>query len=331
MDPFTQGALGAALPQSVSNQKKLTTTTWLGCLSGMAPDLDILIRSSSDPMLFLEFHRQFTHSFIFIPLGALLCCLVFYRWSGKHLSFIQSYIVCVLGYGTHALLDACTTYGTQLFWPFSDIRIAWNSVSVVDPLATIPLLILVIAAMRTSKPLYARIGLIWLISYLLIGTVQRDRAESAGWELARLRGHEPVDLSAKPGFASILLWKVIYEYDDRYYVDAVRTGWNPKIYPGDSVVKLDSTRDLPWLDLNSQQASDLNRFAWFSADYLAVDKNDPNFVVDMRYSILPNEVNALWGIRLTPTARKQDHAEYLARRDTSPERLTLLLQMLSGE
>jgi len=33
----------------------------LGFLSGMAPDLDILIRSSTDPLLSLEYHRQFTH------------------------------------------------------------------------------------------------------------------------------------------------------------------------------------------------------------------------------------------------------------------------------
>ncbi|GAL32009.1 integral membrane protein [Vibrio maritimus] len=38
----------------------------LGLLSGLAPDIDVLIRSSHDPLLFLEFHRQFTHSLLFI-------------------------------------------------------------------------------------------------------------------------------------------------------------------------------------------------------------------------------------------------------------------------
>ena len=42
----------------------------IGFLSGLAPDLDIFIRSESDPLLFLEFHRQFTHSLIFIPFVA---------------------------------------------------------------------------------------------------------------------------------------------------------------------------------------------------------------------------------------------------------------------
>lgn len=331
MDPITQGALGAALPQSFSHKDKLKTTTWLGCLAGMAPDLDVFIQSASDPMLFLEFHRQFTHSFAFIPFGALICCLLFYRWSRKNLSLVQSYTVCLLGYGTHALLDACTTYGTQLFWPFSDLRIAWDSVSVVDPLVTLPLLVLVVTAMRTGKTLYARMGLAWVISYMLLGAFQKQRAESAAWELAGRRGHAPVALSAKPGFASILLWKVIYEFEDKYYVDAIRTGLSTKIYEGDSILKLNTSRDLAWLDASSQQADDLNRFSWFSHDYLAVDKNDPLLIIDLRYSIVPNEVNALWGIRLNPHAGASEHVEYLARRNASSDRMTRLLKMLSGK
>ncbi|MBK8956271.1 MAG: metal-dependent hydrolase [Saprospiraceae bacterium] len=39
---------------------------------------------------------------------------------------------------THPLLDSLTTYGTQLFWPFSDYRVSISSISIVDPLYTIP-------------------------------------------------------------------------------------------------------------------------------------------------------------------------------------------------
>ena len=60
MDPISQGALGAALAQSGGNGKKVKAATILGCFGGLAPDLDILIFSPADPLLFLEFHRQFT-------------------------------------------------------------------------------------------------------------------------------------------------------------------------------------------------------------------------------------------------------------------------------
>ncbi|NNF80958.1 MAG: metal-dependent hydrolase, partial [Rhizobiales bacterium] len=66
MDPFTQGALGAALPQATRRAAHVGIAGALGFASGMAADLDIFIRSSSDPLLFLEYHRQFTHSLIFI-------------------------------------------------------------------------------------------------------------------------------------------------------------------------------------------------------------------------------------------------------------------------
>ena len=133
MDPLSQASLGASLSQSFAKDKsKQFSALVIGALAGMAPDLDVLIRSTENPILFLEFHRQFTHSLIFIPFGALICALVFYsvlssgwfkkQWPTARLSFIQVYLFSFLGYATHGLLDACTSYGTQLFWPFSTER-----------------------------------------------------------------------------------------------------------------------------------------------------------------------------------------------------------------
>ena len=63
MDPLTQGLIGAALPQAVTpNRRLLLRAGFLGLIAGMLPDLDVLIRASSDPLLFLEYHRQFSHS-----------------------------------------------------------------------------------------------------------------------------------------------------------------------------------------------------------------------------------------------------------------------------
>ena len=77
MDPLSQGIIGAVAAQQPAKNKHFLIATILGFLSGMAADLDIFIRSPEDPMLYLEFHRQFTHSLIFIPLGGLFCALFF--------------------------------------------------------------------------------------------------------------------------------------------------------------------------------------------------------------------------------------------------------------
>ena len=78
MDPLTQGIVATTASQSVSTKEKIVVASIVGFLSGLAPDIDIFIRSSNDPLLFLEFHRQFTHSLFFIPIGGLICSIVFY-------------------------------------------------------------------------------------------------------------------------------------------------------------------------------------------------------------------------------------------------------------
>ena len=75
MDPITQGALGAAVAQAALFNQDKKRAYIAGGLAGMAADLDILIRSSQDPLLSLIYHRNFTHSLFFIPFGALLVAL----------------------------------------------------------------------------------------------------------------------------------------------------------------------------------------------------------------------------------------------------------------
>jgi len=158
MDPITQGTIGAALPQAFG-KKNLGIIAILGFLSGLAPDLDIFIRSSTDPLLSLEYHRQFTHSLLFIPFGGVLCASFLYLLLKKisPFTFKQTWLYCTLGYGSHGLIDACTSYGTLLFWPFSDMRIAWNNISIIDPLFTLPTLILILIASVKRKNLYAKL------------------------------------------------------------------------------------------------------------------------------------------------------------------------------
>ena len=219
MDPLTQGIVGAALPQSTSSRLNLTIVGILGFLSGMAADLDILIKSSHDPLMFLEYHRQFTHSLIFIPFGGFICAVLFH-WTiaiRGHFSFKQTIVFCILGYASHALLDACTTYGTMLFWPFSAERVSFDTISIIDPLFTFPILILVIMTVIRQKSLYCRIALVWAVFYISFGLVQRETAIEMGRFIAANRDHKIIRIGAKPSFANILVWKIIYETHDKLY------------------------------------------------------------------------------------------------------------------
>ena len=152
----------------------------------------------------------------------------------------------------------------------------------------------------------------------------------AGEALAAQRRHAPAIVSAKPSFGNLLLWKTVYEYDDHFWVDAVRAGGDVTIIEGDHVARLNLQSSFPWLNTDSQQARDVERFRWFSNDYLAVDRDDPLLIVDMRYSHLPNEIKGLWGIRLDPNASTDQHVTWVARRSADSERFEQLWVMLQG-
>ena len=198
----------------------------------------------------------------------------------------------------------------------------------VDPLFTLPLMLLVGLAVWRRRVVLARIALAWAIAYPTLGMLQRDRAEAAGYELAASRGHDPVRLEAKPSFANLLLWKVVYETEDRYHVDAVRVDSGIRVYPGDSVPKLDVARDFPWVVPGSQQALDIERFRWFSNGYVAVEPGNPYRITDIRYSMLPNQIKGLWSIELSPGASNGDHVSYIVARETDDSTLAQFRSML---
>ena len=329
MDPISQGTVGAAFAQSTANKRNIAKVSVVGFLAGLAPDLDVLIRSSTNPVLFLEYHRQFTHSLVFIPFGALFVAAFIFPLVRKSLSFKTTYVASFLGYATHGLLDACTSYGTLLFWPFSNERITWNNISIVDPLLTIPALILLAVAVKTSRRRFSFLAIGWLVSYLALGFVQYERALSSALELAQSRGHNAERMTLKPSFGNLILWKSIYQHEDRFYVDAIRTGLELTWCDGESVKIFDAQYHLPALNKNSQQMKDIQRFRWFSQDYLGFDR-DRNLVTDVRYSMIPNQIAPMWGLVIDEGKGSSEHAVWWARRDLDDDSLTLFKEMLLG-
>lgn len=331
LDPVSQGVLGVVAAQSAAKRGQIALATLCGAAAGMAADLDVLIRSENDPLLYLEFHRQFSHALVFIPFGGLLVAALLHVVTRSRLRFMQSWLFCTVGYATHGLLDACTSYGTQLLWPFSNARIAWHTVSIIDPLFTLPLLGCAGIAYFRGHAGWAKTGLVWVSLFMAAGMVQRERAEAALELIADSRNHQPQQASAKPSFGNLLVWKLTYEHEGRYYVDAVRLGARALVYPGTSIAALDIQRDLPWLPADSEQARDLERFRWFSNNHLALAPSKPGLVFDLRYSLVPNQADGMWGIELSADRAPDEHAEFVQTRDITGAERTRFLQMLRGE
>ena len=330
MDPISQGTVGAAFAQSTANKKNILRIGIIGFLAGLAPDLDVLIRSSNDPILFLEYHRQFSHSLFFIPFGSLIVALLIFSLVKGSMGFKTVYVASFLGYATHGLLDACTSYGTQLFWPFSSERVTWNNISIVDPIFTIPVIILIAIAITKKKRIFSFFAIGWIVFYLSLGFVQYERALSAAMQLADSRGHNAQRLTLKPSFGNLILWKSIYQHEETFYVDAIRTVQSSTWCSGESIRIFDYQYHLPDLDKESQQAKDIERFRWFSQDYLGYEE-EKKLVTDIRYSMIPNQIKPMWGLFIDDQRGKNEHAIWWTSRSLDKSQRDLFTEMLSGK
>lgn len=331
MDPITHGIVGAAAAQTASGKKEFRLASAIGFLSALAPDIDNLIYSASDPLLNIELHRQFTHSIIFIPIGALICTLFFWLFLKRKLTFKKIYIYSIAGYGSHWFMDTITSYGTVLFWPFFETRYAWNLVSVVDPIMSAGLLLFLGLSIYHKKKIWTYGLFAWLLFYLMTGWIQLDRAQTAAEELAQSRGHQIEQLVVKPTIGNQILWRSTYEFENRFYTDGIRSSYfgGVKIYEGESAEKV-----VPEVDYRSFAGttlySDLQRMAQLSDNFLIHHPEKLNIVGDARYSMLPTSMIPLWGVE-ADTTNPQQHLDFLYFRDAGDTVREPFMDMLLGK
>lgn len=314
MDTITQAVIGAAAGQAVGGRALGRRAALVGALAGWLPDADVLIRSASDPLLAIEQHRGFTHALAFIPAGAAIAALPFLATRAGRAQARPVYLAALAGWATHAPLDAFTSYGTQLLWPFCSARVAWNAVSIVDPLFTLPLLLGVVLAWRWGRTLPAVAGLAWALAWLGLGAVQHARAAAAQAELARARDHEPVRARVDPSLGNNVLWRSIYEADGRLHADAVRVPWlgPPTVRAGGSA-PLAAAAELAALPAAAPAATAraVRTWAWFTDGWMT-RRDGPGgevVVADQRYAADPAGLEPLWAL----TLRTRDPARPVAR------------------
>jgi len=334
MDPFTQGALGGAFSQSFSNKKTMAIACFAGICGGLAPDLDIVIKSSTDPLLSIEYHRHFTHSIWFIPFGGALVATAIWLLFNKILKrkswdFITIFKFATLGYATHATLDACTSYGTRLFWPLSNARVTWDSISIIDPLVTIPLIVFVIYSAKGKSAKVARIGMGVFLFYMSLGFLQNARVTNTIEQLAESRGHQVERIKLNPSIGNLIVWRTVYEYDNNYYVNAVVAPpfKKPSIIEGSSVAAIDPKKIYPEIGSDSVARNDIRRFDYFAEGFLFEYQGG---LGDARYSAEPHKIQPIWGI-IVDRNNPEQHVQYGSFRGPSGRALDVTWDMMWGD
>jgi len=128
-----------------------------------------------------------------------------------------------LAFLTHSLLDCFTMYGTQLFLPFSDYRVAFATISVADPLGyTLPFLICLGVAMRFDKSQLSRrrwtwAGIVITSSYLLFTIWNKENVFK---EFDRQLAAQNITYdryTLGPYIFSNFLWSITVENEDKFY------------------------------------------------------------------------------------------------------------------
>lgn len=310
MDPFTHALLGACAAQSVlaSPQRDFVgryprRQLWLvAALGGLLPDLDVLIRSASDPLLAIEFHRHFTHSLLFIPLGGLLAASPWLLFRAQRPRWRLLWLAGMLGYATHGVLDACTNYGTHLLWPFSDKRTAWHWVTTIGPLLTLGLLLGLILSVRHRTKRAALAALAFAAAYVGIAAVQQDRAFDAQKQIAAARGHQVARGEIFPTVGNPLIWRSLYESGGMLYTDRVRVMSGTQWKAGHAVELLEEKILPPEMQTHARISADFRRFRYFSAGWVARAAGDPSIIGDARYSLSLERFEPIWGVRFHPQA-----------------------------
>lgn len=301
MDPFTHGLVGAALGGLSAPRTQIRAGLSAGFVAAVLADLDVLLSRADDPLFQLELHRQFSHALIFTPLGAVVALALLWTWLRRSMTLLQAYLVCLASYASAGPLDACTSYGTQLLWPFNSERYAFNLVAVVDPVVTIGLVLALLVAWRSRRRLACTLALLWLTFWLGYGAVQQARVRQMVLGLQRSRGHQAVRTVIKPTLGNQILWRATYRTDKTVFTDGVRVGpfSRPQLFPGTSAPLVLIEQEARAFQ-GTHAYRDLQRFARLSEDFLVAHPSQPHVLGDARYATLPTSLSPLWGVRYDP-------------------------------
>lgn len=221
MDSLTQIVLGAAVGEAVLGKKVGNKAMLFGAIAGTIPDLDVLSRYFMDTVTATEWHRGFSHSIFFSMLFAPVFGWLVWQLNRKEEATWKEWSWLMFwGLFTHPVLDAFTTWGTQLFWPVNT-RLAFQSIFVIDPLYTIPFLVCLLLALfqkRTAlkRRRYLYMGLILSTSYLLITLILKGIAFRHFERALEVQGIPYTEMNTRPAPLNTILWMANIDTDNAY-------------------------------------------------------------------------------------------------------------------
>jgi len=165
---------------------------------------------------------------ISIILFLLLAFMLYKRYISKEqhieeVSFKEWYLLFFGAIITHPLLDCFTSYGTLLFYPFSNYRVAFSSISVADPVFyTIPFALCLFLASRVHRTKKLRrkfnyAGIIISSAYLLFTVFNKMNVNKVFESSLAEQGYSYDRYTTSPTILNNFLWHCIAQDGNTYY------------------------------------------------------------------------------------------------------------------
>ena len=279
MDSLSQIVLGAAVGELMLGRQLGNRAQLLGAIAGTIPDLDVFLNFLGDTDLEkLKIHRGYSHAVVVHLLLAWPLAAWTSRFFKQRISFWRGYVFWVLGLVTHALLDAFTTYGTQLLLPFTDYLVGFNSISVVDLFWTLPFMAFIgsclfLARESNKRRRIAQFAMLYAVGYLSLTLVNKAYIHQRMH--ASLEAHHiGVDeLSTSPNFLHNFLWSGVGITSDTLYFAEYSL--------------FQKEKEINWVAMPRHQElikshpaqADIETVKWFSqGKYLAQQQQDTLFI-----------------------------------------------------
>lgn len=284
MDSLTQIVLGAGVAEALMGRKIGWRAAAWGAFAGTVPDLDVMTALFLDPVDYLAAHRGFSHSVFFPFIAAPILAMIARRLHKAHepgfQPWFRMFFWVVL---THPLLDSLTGYGMQLFNPFTDYAIEFNTIFIIDPLYTLPFLALLLFGLSFSPGSVIRTRLVrsglMVSSLYLVATFGMKWMAHERFQAEIDRQGIVVDRSMTiPGPFTSLYWRILIENEQGY-----TQGYLSLLDPEPEVVfrTVPKNHELAaaWADTEA-----MKRLVWFSKGYYTVSlENGVPHIHDLRF------------------------------------------------
>ena len=194
-----------------------------------APDFDV-VSWFGGTVVYLRYHRWFTHAIVAAPLMALVAALIAWAFArGKPFPWLKAIGAASVGVASHLLLDFTNVYGIRLLLPFRPDWLRLDITNIID-LWIWMIFALAVAAPALGRLVGSEIGArsdsrrAWAIAALVLlcgyeyGRYLLHERALAVLDARIYNGQTPARVAAFPTSWNVLKWRGLVETPEAYRV-----------------------------------------------------------------------------------------------------------------